>query len=143
MGYTTYTKLFESCVKPILCNCSSTWGYKRYPKLYQIQHRAMRVFLGLHRFNNSTYGFHQANQSCFDRTKNNLVISGQLILKLFGGHLILSLCIKIIVRVMKMSCWKKINLYQNKEWKDEVANKPKLRLYNSNMGVEEYIRLDA
>ncbi len=50
MGYTTYTKLFESCVKLILCYCSSTWGYKRYPKLCQMQHRAMRVFLGVHRF---------------------------------------------------------------------------------------------
>ncbi len=49
VGYTTYTKLIESCVKPILCYCSLTWGYKRYPKLCEIQHRAMRVFLGVHR----------------------------------------------------------------------------------------------
>ncbi len=37
----------------------------------------------------------------------------------------------------------KINLYENQKWKDEVANKPKLRLYNNiktNMVVEEYIK---
>ena len=35
------------------------------------------------------------------------------------------------------------NLYENQKWKDEVANKPKLRLYNNiktNMVVEEYIK---
>ncbi len=37
----------------------------------------------------------------------------------------------------------KIHLYENQKWKDKVANKPKLRLYNnikSNMVVEEYIK---
>ncbi len=37
----------------------------------------------------------------------------------------------------------KIHLYENQKWKDEVANKPKLRLYNNiktNMVVEEYIK---
>ncbi len=37
----------------------------------------------------------------------------------------------------------KINLYENQKWKDEVANKPKLRVYNSIktiMVVEEYIK---
>ncbi len=43
---------------------------------------------------------------------------------------------------MKIYCWKKINLYEYQKWKDEVANKPKLRNNNikTNMVVEEYIK---
>ncbi len=45
---------------------------------------------------------------------------------------------------MKIYHWKKThNLYEYQKWKDEVANKHKLRLYNNikiNMVVEEFIK---
>ena len=49
-GYTTYTKMFDSCVSPILDYCSGVWGYNKLEKLNTVQNRAIRLFLGVHRF---------------------------------------------------------------------------------------------
>ena len=49
-GYSTYTKLYESGVVPILDYCSSVWGYNVLDKIDTIQNRAIRLFLGVHRF---------------------------------------------------------------------------------------------
>ena len=49
MNYSTYTKLYESCVTPILDYSSSIWGFKNYNKPNLIQNKAMRIFLGVHR----------------------------------------------------------------------------------------------
>ena len=49
-GYSTYTKLQESCVIPTLDYCSSVWGYNVLDKINTIQKRAIRLFLGMHRF---------------------------------------------------------------------------------------------
>ena len=49
-GYTTYTKMFDSCVSPILDYCSGVWGYNKLEKLDTVQNRAIRLFLGVHRF---------------------------------------------------------------------------------------------
>ena len=46
----TFTKLYLSCVVPILDNASSVWGFKFYGKPETIQHTAFRYFLGVHRF---------------------------------------------------------------------------------------------
>ena len=50
LGYKTYTKLFHAGVAPILDYCSGVWGYKRFDKINTIQNRAIRYFLGVHRF---------------------------------------------------------------------------------------------
>ena len=50
MNYSTYTKLYESGVTPIVDYGSEVWGYKNYNKPNIIQNKAMRVFLGVHRF---------------------------------------------------------------------------------------------
>ena len=49
-GYTTYTKMFDSCVSPMLDYCSGVWGYNKLEKLDTVQNRAIRLFLGVHRF---------------------------------------------------------------------------------------------
>ena len=49
-GFKSYQKLFESCVVPILDYCSSVWGYKHYQTIDNVQYRAIRYFLGVHRF---------------------------------------------------------------------------------------------
>ena len=49
-GYSTYTKLYESGVVPILDYCSSVCGYNVLDKIDTIQNRAIRQFLGVHRF---------------------------------------------------------------------------------------------
>ena len=50
MGYSTYTKLFDSCVCPVMEYAAGVWGYRNYNKINTVQHRAARSFLGVHRF---------------------------------------------------------------------------------------------
>ncbi|VDH98618.1 Hypothetical predicted protein [Mytilus galloprovincialis] len=48
-GYKSYEKLFNSCIVPILYY-SCVWGYRKYQSKDNIQNRAIRYYLGVHRF---------------------------------------------------------------------------------------------
>jgi len=50
LGMKSYEKLYESCVVPILDYCSGVWGYRKYQSCDNVQNRAIRYFLGVHRF---------------------------------------------------------------------------------------------
>ena len=50
LSYNTFTKLYKTCVCPILDYGSEIWGARKYHKIDQIQNRAMRAFLGVHKF---------------------------------------------------------------------------------------------
>ncbi len=50
LGYYTYTKLYNSGVCPILDYCSNVWGFKQFKQIEAIQHKAIRIFLGVHRY---------------------------------------------------------------------------------------------
>ena len=56
--YDTFTKLYVTCVTPILDYSAGVWGYKFNQKPENVQHRAIRSFLGVHRFapNHAIYG---------------------------------------------------------------------------------------
>ena len=43
----TYTLLFNQLVQPIIMTNACIWGHKEYPKIANLQHRAMRFFLGV------------------------------------------------------------------------------------------------
>ena len=48
LSFASYTKLYSSCVIPILDYCAGIWGIKgRFPKLDSIQNRAIRYFCGV------------------------------------------------------------------------------------------------
>ena len=49
-GYETYTKLYGSYVDPILLYGAGVWGYNNFSVCETIQNRAIRAFLGVHRF---------------------------------------------------------------------------------------------
>ncbi len=49
MRYKTYTKLFHTCVTPILDCYSGVWGVAKLEKINTVQNRAIRYFLGSHR----------------------------------------------------------------------------------------------
>ncbi len=49
-GYNTYTKLYHSDVVPILDYCSSVWSYCNLDKIDTVKNRALRLFLGVHKF---------------------------------------------------------------------------------------------
>ena len=48
--YTTFTKLYESTVVPVVDYGSEIWGAKSYPKCDNVQKRAIRSFLGAGKF---------------------------------------------------------------------------------------------
>jgi hypothetical protein len=50
VGFRTYTKLYHSGVTPILDYCSGIWGYRTFKCIDDIQNRALRYFMGVHRF---------------------------------------------------------------------------------------------
>ena len=50
MGFNTYTKLFNTGVIPILDSCAPVWSHIQFPKIEQVQHRALRVYMGVNRF---------------------------------------------------------------------------------------------
>jgi hypothetical protein len=50
MGYNTYSRLYDSCVVPILDYAAGVWGYGRYKECDKVQMRAQRFYLGVHKF---------------------------------------------------------------------------------------------
>ena len=50
VGYQSFPKLFRSGVQPILEYSSGVWGFHRATDVDKIQNRAIRYFLGLHKF---------------------------------------------------------------------------------------------
>ena len=50
MGYETYTKCFEASVCPVIDYGSEIWGYIKSKKKDSVQHKAIRVFLGVNKF---------------------------------------------------------------------------------------------
>ena len=50
LGYKTYTKLYETCVCPVMDYGSGVWGYCKNEKLDKIHQRAMRCFLGVGKY---------------------------------------------------------------------------------------------
>ena len=50
LGFRSYEKMFDACVVPIMEYCASVWGMKSFQCLDNVQNRALRYFLGVHRF---------------------------------------------------------------------------------------------
>ncbi len=50
LGYYTYTKVCNSCVCPILDYSAEVWGFKDFKQIDYVQNKAIRIFLGVHRF---------------------------------------------------------------------------------------------
>jgi hypothetical protein len=50
VGFKTFTKMYYSCVVPVTDYCSSIWGFKYYNKIDMTQNRAIRYFMGVHKF---------------------------------------------------------------------------------------------
>ncbi len=48
IAYTTFSKLFQTSVSPILEYASDVWGYKDYIKCEWVQQRAAHYYLGVH-----------------------------------------------------------------------------------------------
>ena len=57
MGYQTFTKLYNSNIAPITDYGSEIWGYTSNSKTDCVQNKAMRIFLGVHKYASIDYLF--------------------------------------------------------------------------------------
>ena len=50
LGYKTFTKMYDMMVCPILDYCACIWGFRDFDCVNKIQNRAIRYYLGVHKF---------------------------------------------------------------------------------------------
>ena len=50
IGFSTFSTLFHSGIAPILDYASAIWGFQQYSQIDSVQNKALRFFLGVHRF---------------------------------------------------------------------------------------------
>lgn len=50
LGYKTFTKLYDTCICPVMDYGAGVWGYESNKDLDKIHHRAMRCFLGVNKY---------------------------------------------------------------------------------------------
>jgi len=157
VGYNTFAKLYNACVQPILEYGSEIWGGKEFKTCNQIQLRAIRYFLGVHRFApiaglEGDMGW----KSPVIRTKLNMVKFWNRLLTLPDTRLTKQIFLwdyqqanlnwskdmfdifesinavelfrsKLIANIAQ--CEAVLNDKMIREWKDAVESKPKLRTY--------------
>ncbi len=73
-GYYTYTKSVHSAVGPILDYASEMWGYKNFTQIDAVQNKAIRIFLGVHKFVPiAAINGYMGWTSCCVRCKTNII----------------------------------------------------------------------
>ena len=158
LGYNTYTKLYNTGVVPILDYGAGVWGYNCHKRAEIIQNRAIRFYLGVHRFaSNLAVNGDIGWVTCDVRHKiemlrlwNRLLSSNddRLVKKIFKWDRILcknNWCkeIKLICNEIETDHNFENNIHidlhaaKNKlfesmcnKWRDDVLLVPKLRFYN-------------
>ena len=169
-GYDTYTTLYESGVIPIMDYCAGVWGYNVLDKIDTVQNRALRLYLGVHKFApnkaiNADMGWitsrtrrHISMLSLWNRLvqmdDNRLTKQVFLWDKTHNGW-----CknIKDIMNTIQcIECFNEdatVDLGQAREllhsiycenWRNDVMNFPKLRtyiMYKREYGAEPYVKL--
>ena len=156
----TFSKLFSSHICAILDYCAGAWGSKEFPCIEQVQLKALRYYLGVHRFAASDMLRGDAGWiKCFTRHKiamirlwNRLVNLpfNRITYKIFiwdlahqGKSGSWSNCVKCIFRDIKANhyfenlipcdlefVYKQLLELETTNWNSSRYGKPKLRLYN-------------
>ena len=50
MGFKTYTTLYNTLVCPVINYGAEIWGYKEYTSCENVSNRAMKFYLGVHKY---------------------------------------------------------------------------------------------
>ncbi len=157
LGYYTYSKLFHSCVCPIMDYASEVWGVKQFSQMDAIQNKAMRIYLGVHRFApNAAISGDMCWTSSEYRRKLNIVRFWNRIVNMSDTRLPFiiykwdSRCkgnswsknlrkiltdletedsLTSMLPVSIQYCKDKFHEMQCKTWEESVRQKPKLRTY--------------
>ena len=155
-GFYTYTKLFDSCVVPIIDYFSEIWGFIKNSAINKVQNRACRFYFGLHaktpipgfqgeigwmlpKYRHFFLMFKLWNRYCM--SSNNRITQKVLLwdfkqninswsheLKLICRHIRCSE--PIFGEVYNLTIVKNhILAMQVNEWREALLNKPKLRTY--------------
>ena len=158
MGYNTFTRLYNSCVVPIMNYGVGIWGiYSKSQLSEAVQNRAIRSFLGVHKFSaNLAINGDMGWENCTIRKKieilrvwNRLVVmdEARLCKKTFNWEFDKGVnnwctCVKDIFIECNLKQWYdrkalcdlnfiRLKLWENYQiiWKENLQNKPKLHLF--------------
>jgi len=157
VGYSTYTKMFDTNVLPILNYSSEIWGFGKFPKCDTILNRAMRYFMGVHKYAPTAaiqgdmgwISLKYRRYLCILRFWNRLVHMDEqrLVKRIFTFYLNSTYdnwCTDVhtIFDILDVShVWnergildirmieRKCESLMNDEWREQVQSKPKLRTY--------------
>ena len=170
MGFSTYTKLYQSCVCPVLDYVAGVWGFKNYPAIETIHNRAIRYYLGVHKFAptlaiSGDMGWESCEgrrSLCMLRLWNRLIgmDENRLTKRVFYWDLhnngiwtreLTELCNKLrweevpcsMTNVDLNLAREIISLNNDQNWNSGLQNKPKLRTYRqikTEFGLENYVR---
>ena len=171
MGHSSYKKYFESCVWPVINYGAEVWGYSNYNAINSVQIKAIKIFLGVHKFAaNLAVTGDTGWVPCEIKQNLSLLRLWNKLIKLEDSRL--PKMIFNYIREFKCTKWiKKIGeinevldlqlsdsaLFNTKEceiklmrefqtqWKLLLPNKPKLRTYRqfkSDYSTESYVTLN-
>ena len=169
--YKTYLTLYNTQILPILNYCSSVWAHKKANECDVVQNKAIRYFMGVHCFTpvaaiNGDMGWLPCKYRrylCMFRLWNKLIKMEPNRLPKLVFFWDLNSSKPSWSKTVKEACDilniqnhyqqlhvinikdVKVKLYQRaeKEWKEEVEQKPKLRLYKTfkcNFKPESYLQ---
>ena len=169
VGYNTFKHLYDSGVTPILEYGSGVWGYVKSKEIETVQNRAMRFFLGVHRFAPiagiiGDMGWTRPflrRYLCMVRLWNRLLtmddnrITKKIFLWSLRNEHMWAKEIKNVFEMLDLGiCYESmsmcdLNSVKNKihslavgNWEEEIIIKPKLRTYitfKNTFGTESYV----
>jgi hypothetical protein len=159
--FNAYEKLFYSCVIPVVDYASSIWGFKKFQSLDNIQNRAIRYFIEVHRFAPTLAIYEDAGwiPSQYRRWINDIRYWNRVLsfdneritrkafefdynmcrnnwcseLKEIFHNLDLDYCFELKLMVDINLVQSKIHFYYSNIWANDVKNVPKLRTYENNI----------
>ena len=172
MTFPVYTKLFTSCVTPILDYCSEVWGMYNCAEIDKVQHIAERTFLGVNKFtpilgiigdigwNSSTTRINISMLKYWNRLiqKNDMTLCKHIFLwdcqlnydnwscymrKLFDDCN--TNCYKSVSICDISYCLERLQRLENIEWCEKLNYKPKLRTYRqlkNSIYTEHYVKMN-
>ena len=108
--YETFHKLYSCCIVPILDYAAAVWGFKTFPKPETVQHRAIRYFLGVHRFAaNCMVEGEMGWLTCAGRRKISMLN--------FWNRLVLLQPVRLLHKVF---IWDRLHVNKYNSWSAEV-----------------------
>ena len=155
-GFKSYTKLFETCVSPVIEYAAEVWGFKVQVKSERVQQRAARYYLGVHpktpipaltgdmgwkctqqkRYSKMIKYWNRLVKMNDNRLTKQVFIADKNLCKANWSSEVRSLCIDTginptfdTIQINELEFETKMSEQFNVKWKESLKTKPKLRTY--------------